>query len=87
MPRFLKGNSHIIVAVDYFTKWVETNAAPAAIAITVAEFFVENILLRHRAPKALHTDQGKYFTNAMMRAILAALTDRLPDHHSVPNKS
>ena len=55
-PLSLKGNCHIIVAVDYFTKWVETKAVPAVTAIAVAEFFVENIVLRHGAPKALLTD-------------------------------
>ena len=69
-PRSLKGNCHIIVAVDYFTKWVETKAVPAATAVAVAELFVENIVFRHGAPRALKTDQGKYFTNAMMKAVL-----------------
>ena len=39
-PRLNKGNCHIIVAMDYFTKWVETKEIPAATAIVVAEFFV-----------------------------------------------
>jgi hypothetical protein len=72
-PRSLKGNCHIIVAVDYFTKWVETKAIPAATAIAVAEFFVESIVLRHGAPKAILTDQGKCFNNAMMKAVLRLL--------------
>ena len=72
-PRSLKRNCHIIIAADYFTKWVETKAVPAATAVAVAEFFVENIVLRHGAPRALLTDQGKCFTNAMMKAVLRLL--------------
>ena len=40
-PRSNKGNCHIIVAVDYFMKWVETKAITATTAIVVADFFFE----------------------------------------------
>ena len=72
-PRSNKGNCHIIVAVDYFTKWVETKAIPAATAIAVAEFFVERIVLRHGAPLALLTDQGKCFKNALFAVVTRLL--------------
>ena len=72
-PRSNKGNCHIIVAVDYFTKWVETKAIPAATAIAVAEFFVQQIVLRHGAPLALLIDQGKCFKNALFPAVTRLL--------------
>ena len=72
-PRSNKGNCHIIVAVIYFTKWVETKAIPAATAIAVAEFFVEQIFLRHVAPLALLADQGKHFKTALLAAVTCLL--------------
>ena len=67
------GNTNILVAIDYFTKYAETKAVPNADAQTVADFFVEQILLRHGAPEYLLTDMGRCFTNQLMRSVCAAL--------------
>ena len=52
---------------------MKTKAVPAATAVAVAEFFVENIFLRQGETRALLTNQGKCFTNAMMKAVLRPL--------------
>ena len=67
------GNTNIIVAVDYLTKWCETKAVPSATAEAVAHFFTHQIVLKHGAPRALITDQGKCFTARMFKAILQQL--------------
>ena len=67
------GNTNIIVAVNYLTKWCETKAVPSATAEAVAHFFTHQIVLKHGAPRALITDQGKCFTARMFKAVLQQL--------------
>ena len=42
----------------------------------VAELFVDEILMRHGAPKVLVSDGGKEFTNSIMKAICKLLKIR-----------
>ena len=60
-PASAAGNVNVIVAVDYLTKWAEARAMKTATAQDAAEFFVEEIVLRHEAPKSMVTDCGKCF--------------------------
>ncbi|KZR96402.1 Uncharacterized protein APZ42_009273, partial [Daphnia magna] len=60
-PQSKTGNTNIVVAVDYVTKWAETKALPRADAAEVADFLVKSVLLRHGAPRQLTTDQGRCF--------------------------
>ena len=62
-----------MVAVDNVTKWVETEALAIAGAADVAKFFVEQVVLRHGAPKALTSDQGKCFIGKIMQNVLEEL--------------
>ena len=52
-------NIHIIVAVDYLAKWCATKAVPTATAVEVANFVVQQLILRHGTPRLLVSDQGK----------------------------
>ena len=55
-PASAAGNVNVIVAVDYLTKWAEERAMKTATARDAAEFFVEEIVLRHGAPESVVTD-------------------------------
>ena len=44
LPRTIRENHYIIVAVDYFTKWPEARAFPEANAENTAIFIYENII-------------------------------------------
>jgi hypothetical protein len=72
-PTSQAGNRYIIVAVDYVTKWAEAAALPIAGAQQVADFFLNEVLLRHGAPRKLTTDQGKCFTAKMMQKVVRAM--------------
>ncbi|XP_070380693.1 uncharacterized protein [Dermacentor albipictus] len=50
------------MAMDYLTRFTETNVLPESSAAGVRKFFVENILLRHGASGVLITDRGMAFT-------------------------
>ncbi|XP_075726277.1 uncharacterized protein LOC142767923 [Rhipicephalus microplus] len=60
-----------MVATDYLTHYTETKALPKGNASEVAKFFVENIVLRNRAPEVVITDTETTFTADLTQAILA----------------
>lgn len=72
-PKSKTGNRNIIVAVDYLTKWVETRAIPTGKAPDVADFFVEQVFLRHGAPETITTDRGKVFISELTTAVTKLL--------------
>ena len=66
-------NAHIIVAVDYLTKWVIAQPVPHAKTRDLVDFFVRRVVLQHGAPVVLISDRGKCltskFANEMYRAL------------------
>ena len=69
LPTSSKGNSHILVFVDYATRWPEAFATRNQLAVTVAELFVDHILCRHGAPGELLSDQGRNFLSKVIQEI------------------
>ena len=61
------GNSYILIAVDYVSKWVEASACPRNDAITVVRFIQRNILSRFGAPKTIISNEGSHFAKLMSR--------------------
>ena len=60
LPRTDAGNTYIITASDYFTKWPEASAIPDKTASTVARF---KLITRHGSPVIIQSDQGREFVN------------------------
>ena len=67
------GNKHVIVCVDYFTKFAVTKAVRSATAEAIADFFVEEIVLRYGAPVKLLSDRGTQFTSNLNKEIFKLL--------------
>jgi len=59
-------NRHIIVAIDYFSKWVEAAAVPDTSADGVIDFVERNIIHRHGHPSRILSDQGPAFASHQM---------------------
>ena len=57
----LDGYSHILVAVDYVTKWVEAIPTKHADATTSLKMIKDIILPEFGVPKILNTDGGSHF--------------------------
>ncbi|GJX78718.1 reverse transcriptase domain-containing protein [Tanacetum coccineum] len=57
-----KGNKHILVAVDYLSKWVEAKALPTNDARVVCKF-LKSLFSRFGAPRAIISDRGTHFCN------------------------
>lgn len=64
------GNVHILLAIDYVSKWVEAKATRSDDAKTVIDFFKSNVFVRFGVPRALISDRGTLFCNKMMEALL-----------------
>ena len=64
------GYKHLIVCIDYFSKWSEAKPAKDKSAETVATFLYE-IICRHGCMKIQINDQGREFVNDVMTALLS----------------
>jgi len=62
-PSSSKGHDFVLVATDYFTKWVEAVPLKIASSANVIEFIREHIIYRFAVPQSITTDQGKMFTS------------------------
>ena len=67
----------IIVATDYFTKWVEAKLYAELTAKKVCDFVEENIVTRFGVPEMIITDNGTIFTADRFRQYAASLNIRL----------
>ena len=63
----------IIVAVDYFTKWVEAEPLATIIEQKIRNFVWRSIICRFGIPRALVSDNGKQFDNPKFRDFCAEL--------------
>ncbi|XP_074356016.1 uncharacterized protein LOC141695686 [Apium graveolens] len=57
----------IVVAIDYFTKWIEAKALAKITTKQITQFFWENMICRYGIPCILVTDNTKQFDNAEFR--------------------
>ena len=73
LPETGNGNKHLLVVVDYFTKWVEAYPLKRMDAATIASVFVSEFVSRFGAPESLHTDQGKNFDSKLFKDVCQLL--------------
>ncbi|PNX58048.1 gag-pol polyprotein, partial [Trifolium pratense] len=66
-------NKYLIVAVDYFTKWIEAEPLASITTFNVLRFFKRNILARFGIPQVVVTDNGTQFTDKKMREFMARI--------------
>ena len=59
-------NQYIIVAVDYFTKWVEAEPTENITYKDIIKFLI-NVFARHGVPQVITTDNGVQFTSDMTK--------------------
>lgn len=62
-----RGNKHIMVVSDYFTRWSEEYVIPNQEAVTVAKKLVEEFVLKLGVPRSIHSDQGRHFEYSLFR--------------------
>lgn len=64
------GFLHILLAVDYVSKWVEVVACWNKDNNIVVKFLRENILSRFGTPRTIISDQGTHFCNRPFEALM-----------------
>ena len=72
-PVLVWGHKYIIVAIDYFKKWVEAIPTYKADGETGAFFVFNQIIARFGIPKDIVTDHGNHFQNIMMTELTTML--------------
>lgn len=65
----VSGYKHLIVLIDYFSKWSEAKPVKDKSAPTVARFLYE-MMCRHGCFKTQINDQGREFVNEVSKALL-----------------
>ncbi|VFQ98999.1 unnamed protein product [Cuscuta campestris] len=61
LPRGTGNNTYLVVAIDYFTKWVEAAPVPTITAEQMTKFVSKQILCRFGVPQQIITDNGTQF--------------------------
>ena len=82
LPQSAAGNSYVLVAADYFTKWVEVFPIPNQEASTVAKKLVDQLFCRFSVPQQLHSDQGRQFEASVITEICKIL--HIEKTHTTP---
>ena len=62
-PPSSKGHKFLLVATDYFTKWVEAIPLKKVTLANMIDFVKEHIIYRFGIPQTITTDQGTMFTS------------------------
>ncbi|CAL9017856.1 unnamed protein product, partial [Prunus brigantina] len=73
MPEGKGQVKYAVVAVDYFTKWVEAKALATITAARVEDFFWTDICCRYGIPYAIVTDNGRQFDSELFRGFCTRL--------------
>ncbi|XP_055835102.1 uncharacterized protein LOC129903576 [Solanum dulcamara] len=68
-PTALNGNKFILVAIDYFTKWVEASSYKSVTKKVVTYFVRNNIVCRFGIPHSIITDNGDNLNSGLMHEI------------------
>ena len=81
-PKNENGNCYILVAEDYFTKWLEAWAIPNQEAKTIAQKLLNEMFLRFFLPNRLHSDQGRQFEGKLIEELCKLL--QVEKTHTTP---
>ena len=60
------GHRFILVAIDYFTKWVEAASFATVTKNIVAQFIRHNLIYQYGVPEKIIMDNGTNLNNTMI---------------------
>jgi len=81
-PKVSSGHRFILVAIDYFTKWVEAASYANVTKQVVVKFIKNNIICRYGVPSKIITDNGTNLNNDMVQALCEKF--KIEHHNSSP---
>lgn len=73
LPKTARGNEHVLMMVDQFTKWVECVPLPSQTAEVTAQAAVNHFFSRFGYPYQIFSDQGRNFESKLFTALCQAL--------------
>jgi len=76
-PSSSKGHKFILVATDYFTKWVEAISLKTVTSKNMIDFVREHIVCHFRIPQTITTDQGSMVTSDEFKDFATSMGIRL----------
>ncbi|XP_047321734.1 uncharacterized protein LOC124925702 [Impatiens glandulifera] len=76
-PHASNGYEFVLVAIDYFTKWVEASSFKIPKSSHVAKFIRNNIISRYGVPHSMLFDNGRHFQGN----VLELLREFKIEHH------
>src|SRR6266542_2465330 len=79
LPQTEDGYRYIVVAIDYFSRWLEVRPLNYANAQQVVKFIYEEIICRFGTPRVLQSNRGTHFINE----VIQELTDKFQIRHSL----
>jgi hypothetical protein len=73
-----QGNlKYVVVAVEYFCKWIEAKPLATITSATVQKFFKQNIVCRFSVPKAITVDNGTQFDVETFKAFCSQIGTKI----------
>ncbi|PKI75982.1 hypothetical protein CRG98_003640 [Punica granatum] len=81
-PKASNGHLFILVAIDYFTKWIEAITLASVTAKAVARFLKRDIIARYGVPTTFVTDNAKNLNNKLIHELCAQF--RIKHRNSSP---
>ena len=81
-PKASNGHRFILVAIDYFTKWVEASSYANVTRNVVIKFVKNNLICRYGLPNKLITDNGTNLNNKGMKELCDKF--KIEHHNSSP---
>lgn len=81
-PKGLHQHAFILVAIDYFTKWVDAAFFASLKAEQMADFICHNVIYRYRVPHETIYDNGFHFRGAIKNSS-RSLESRTTSHQHI----
>ncbi|PKI42348.1 hypothetical protein CRG98_037267 [Punica granatum] len=81
-PKASNEHFFILIAIDYFTKWIEAIALASVTAKAVARFLKRDIIALYGVPATLITDNAKNLNNKLIDELCAQF--KIHYHNSSP---
>jgi ribonuclease HI len=76
-PPSSKGHKFVLLATDYFTKWVEAVPLKKVTSENMVEFVKEHIIYQFGIPQTITTDQGAQFVSLEFREFAESMSIKL----------
>ncbi|KAG0442587.1 Transposon Tf2-9 polyprotein [Dictyocoela muelleri] len=76
LPKSISNKKFIIMAIDTCTRWIEAKSSKTKTSTVVAEFIINEIIVRHGPPVNIISDNGKEFTAEIIQKICEIVKTR-----------